>query len=229
MITLRIRFEIFLVVILLLIGCVPVVNAENASSGTNLTNITANSTVYPAEPFITIDPIGNHTIGDVFFLNGTTNLPVSENLTLEIRDYAWTWRLHMKDEPNVPPPGYYAYLPYVSIISGITGINQWSVNVTDAAEGLIVGRYEAVIFSEINSTCNRWGCPGSRAANLTDFTLFQGNTNLVKNYTPTQIQPPPSTLPLPSPTRYSTPLPWLLAITAFFAAILILKTCDERK
>ena len=38
---LRIRFEIFLVVVLLLIGCIPVVNAENASSRTNnLTNLT---------------------------------------------------------------------------------------------------------------------------------------------------------------------------------------------
>ncbi len=208
---------VFIAATILLI--VPIVNAENTSSGTNLTNMAPKSTIYPAEPFITIDPIGNHTIGDVFFINGTTNLPVSENLTLEIRDYAWTWRLHMKDEPNVPPPGYYAYLPYVSIIPGITGINQWSVNVTDAAERLIMGRYEALIFSEINSTCNRWGCPGSRVANLTDFTLFQGNTNLVKNHTPTQIHPPPSTLSLPSPTRYSTPLPWLLAVTAIFAVL----------
>ena len=92
---LRIRFEIFLVVVLLLIGCVPVVNAENASSGTNLTNITANSTVYPAEPFITIDPIGNHFTGDFFIIHGTTNLPVSieKNLLFSISRY-WgnSWR-----------------------------------------------------------------------------------------------------------------------------------------
>ena len=214
-----ILITVFFAAAILLI--VPIVNAENTSIGTNLTNPAPNSTVYPAEPFITIDPIGNHSTGDVFFINGTTNLPVSENLILEIRDYAWTWRLHMKDEPNVPPPGYYAYLPYVSIIPGITGINQWSVNVTDAAERLIMGRYEALIFSEINSTRNRWGCPGSGGAQKSDrFYIVSRKYKIsVKNHTPTQIHPPPSTLSLPSPTRYSTPLPWLLAVTAIFAAL----------
>jgi len=35
-------------------------------------------------PFITSDPIGNHAIGGVFFINGSTNLPVSEMLRMEI-------------------------------------------------------------------------------------------------------------------------------------------------
>ena len=206
-----------IVLLFALILIVPVANAENV----NITPV--------ATAFITIDPIGNHTIGDVFFINGTTNLPVSENLTLEIRDYAWTWRLHMKNEPDVPPPGFYAYLPHVAIIPDIDGINQWSVNVTDASKSLVARRYEAVIFSEANNTCNRWGCPGSSAANLTDFTLFQGNTSFVTNFTAPPTQTFSNTLPLPSTTGYNIPLPWHLSIMAIFAVLLILKIFDKRK
>ena len=86
MITLRIRFEIFIVVVLLLLGCLPAVNAENVFRRTNLSDMAPNSTVYPAEPFITIDPIGNHFAGDFFIIHGTTNLPVSieKNLLFSI-------------------------------------------------------------------------------------------------------------------------------------------------
>jgi hypothetical protein len=35
---------------------------------------------YPDDPFITIDPSGNHSIGDVFFINGTTNLPANDTI-----------------------------------------------------------------------------------------------------------------------------------------------------
>lgn len=121
---LRIRFEIFLVVVLLLIGCIPVVNAENASSRTNLTNITANSTVYQAEPFITIDPIGNHFAGDFFIIHGTTNLPVSieKNLLFSISSTGVT--------PGGSRGSFY-YATNLAIISGANESNQWSKNITD--------------------------------------------------------------------------------------------------
>ena len=51
-----------------------------------------------APPFITIDPIGNHTIGDVFFINGTTNLAVfNESIDLQI------------ETGNMNPGGYGYY------------------------------------------------------------------------------------------------------------------------
>ena len=60
------------VALLVLICCVPMVSAENLTTGANLANLTANSTISPEEPFIAIDSIGNHTTGEVFSLNGTT-------------------------------------------------------------------------------------------------------------------------------------------------------------
>ncbi len=77
-----ILITVFFVVSILL--TLPIVNAKNVSNGTNFTNPDLNSTVAPVEPYIMIDPIGNHVIGDIFFINGTTNLPVSQNLTMEI-------------------------------------------------------------------------------------------------------------------------------------------------
>ncbi len=59
-------FTLFLVGVII----VPLVSAEN---------VTPNTT-----PFITIDPIGNHTIDEVFFINGTTSLPANNELLLDI-------------------------------------------------------------------------------------------------------------------------------------------------
>ena len=58
----KINFLIF--GILLAVSIIPLVNADNE-------NVTSNTT-----PFITIDPIGNHSINDVLLIHGTTNLPV---------------------------------------------------------------------------------------------------------------------------------------------------------
>ena len=45
----------------------------------------AENTTPDTTPFITIDPVGNHTIDEVFFINGTTNLPANnEPLLLQI-------------------------------------------------------------------------------------------------------------------------------------------------
>ena len=77
-----------------------------------------------SEPFITIDPIGNRTIGEVFFINGTTNLPISENLTIYVN-------------PITPPHGGRGrkekgiVVDKIPIFTAINGVNHWSVNVTD--------------------------------------------------------------------------------------------------
>jgi hypothetical protein len=79
------------------------------------------STISPAPaPFIRIDPVGNHRIGDVFFINGTTNLAVSNNsLSLTI-----TWA-------DFNPGGFGTsfYTSDVSIQPGEQGMNLWSAGV----------------------------------------------------------------------------------------------------
>jgi PKD repeat protein len=99
-------FAIFIVAII--IG--PLVSADNE-------NITPNST-----PFITIDPIGNHTIDEVFFINGTTNLPAnSVPLLLETETI------------NSNPAGQgSSYVSDVFIQPGENGVNFWSCNATSS-------------------------------------------------------------------------------------------------
>ena len=89
-------FAVFIAATIILI--VPIANAENV----NVTPVTT--------PFITIDPIGKHTIGDVFFINGTTNLPLSENLTIDIISYKYVTSTHSKFNLG-PAPSESAYLP----------------------------------------------------------------------------------------------------------------------
>jgi hypothetical protein len=229
---LRIRFEIFLVVVLLLIGCIPVVNAEKATSGTNLTNITANSTVYPAKPFITIDPIGNHTIGDVFFINGTTNLPVSQNLTIDIVSYKYIMRPHMKNELG-PGPHSSAYMKGIPISSAFPGTNRWYANVTDIVKELESGDYLVQVDSQINESCNITGCRIPDVSTTAVFTLLPANTNIKPTALQTTfqnsstVQPQISATTVPHTTQ-SASLPLALPIVVF-VVIVILKSIQKKK
>jgi hypothetical protein len=187
-----------------------------------------NSSVAVSDHYITIDPIGNHTIGDVFFINGTTNLPVSEKLTIEIVDYFWVARSHIKNEPNNIPPGKYVGIPDVLIISDSSGTNRWSVNVTDAVKGLKTSTFLASILS--NNSCNGLECHSSafKSANSTSFTLFSIPPTIAINYSTNQTTFQESITdtrmaPLSSTTLRSAPIPWTLSLFAFFIVIIIFK------
>lgn len=91
------RLVFFVLVFLILIGCSQA-SSENAGGSA----ILANGTLIPATPFITMDPIENHSIGDVFFINGTTNLPVSDNLTITIVYLPYIRQTHPKSDLGPP-------------------------------------------------------------------------------------------------------------------------------
>lgn len=79
-----------------------------------------NVTTSPAQPFITINSIGNQTIDNVFFITGTTNLPASnDSLLIQI------------ETANFNPAGWGSdYRSNVSIHPGEQGVNLWSCNAT---------------------------------------------------------------------------------------------------
>lgn len=58
----------FLISFAIVLAAIMIVPLASADDG----NVTAVTT-----PFITINPIGNHTLDEVFFISGTTNLPAS--------------------------------------------------------------------------------------------------------------------------------------------------------
>ncbi|MFA5268881.1 MAG: hypothetical protein WC379_12995 [Methanoregula sp.] len=98
----------FIVIALLAITIVLPVNAGNSTE--NLT----------ASPFITIDPIGNHSLDEVFFIHGTTNLlPSTEPLLFQIT----TTRFN-------PAGTGSSFRASPMIQPGENGINRWSCNAT---------------------------------------------------------------------------------------------------
>jgi len=97
-------FAIFLVAMMMF----PIASADDG----NVTSVTT--------PYITINPIGNHTIDEVFFINGTTNLP-ADNASLLITI----------ETTNFNPGGAGSFFTSnVSIQPGENGVNFWSCNAT---------------------------------------------------------------------------------------------------
>ncbi|MBP2146668.1 hypothetical protein J2129_002122 [Methanofollis sp. W23] len=80
------------------------------------------------QPFITIDPIGNHTLGDVFLINGTTNLAVGDTI-----HYAVTCESFNYTDPHQDPAhGYYGICKNTSVFEGGDS-NRYSFKVNTTA------------------------------------------------------------------------------------------------
>lgn len=153
-------------IFLVAITIIPFANAENATS-IPVTSLN-----------LTIDPIGNHTVDDTFFIHGTTTLAVSnDTLLLDIVP------------GNLNPAGVGSHFSSdVSIQPGANGINIWSCNATPSlwttfnlrtsVPGANPGEYIVRIESKFED---------AYAASF--FTLSPGNTSSTKtiqNSTPVQ-------------------------------------------
>ena len=129
-----IKFPIWILLLTIMVSIqIAAATDTGGDNGINQTNA--------SEPYyITIDPIGNHTIGDVFFINGTTNLPTTDNLIIMIGNRAY--------DPSGQSP-YYGFvirnIPILPFSQKSNGTNQWRVNVSDPVkENLVSGEYLAV-------------------------------------------------------------------------------------
>jgi hypothetical protein len=186
----RSAYQIVLAIICILVcSSIPIVNADNITGEADHANLIANTTGTPSEYFITIDPPGDHKIGDVIFINGTTNLPSSKNLTMEIMDLRTYGTSHIKSWVFIPIPGKYVSIPFIKIIPDTHGINRWSVNVTDPVQTLNASEYLLGVRSETNANCDRsMDCPKinpSLAAETIFITFFPTNSTNAMNDTST--------------------------------------------
>jgi hypothetical protein len=220
------KLGVFILVMVFLVLCLPLTGAENVTGGDTLTNPTPTPTASSGAPFITIDPVGNHSIGDVFFINGTTNLPVSENLTMDIafyppcfsREYTFCEAAPIKDFPISPAS---------------SGTNRWSVNVTDSFKNLPYGQYLIDVSEPVHFPCNTTGCGIPKAVAESLITLSQTNNSTALNVpqttipSPSPIQPTTSAVTVLPTTRFS-PLPIALPIE-ILAAIVILRPLYRKK
>ena len=223
-------FSVFIAAVIIIL-IVPTVSAEDIPSVTDLNNYANNmsptSTESSTGPFITFDPIGNHTIGDVFFINGTTNLPVSENLTMEIVDFWWFFGRKTKSAPEHPGPDAYqskSNIPVISEASATPGLNPWAsrnrwfVNVTDIGKELNGAVYLVEVFSPSHLPCDTPGCANPDAFAFQVFALLPENNSTPSTTLQTIVQSPSLVQPTTSivtvsPTKKVVPLPLVLPIT----------------
>jgi hypothetical protein len=162
-------------------------------------------------PFITIDPIGNHTVGEVFFLNGTTNLPTSDNISMEFHEF---WQLRGSSIKNGRPLEIFT-LEKIPIIRTKSGMNRWSVNITDIAiQNLTNTSYLVVIGN-------------SNAAATVEFTLLTIQTSSPTLSASNTILPIINKTTNPSTTPTSS-LPFFLSIITI-EVIVILRFIRSKK
>jgi hypothetical protein len=203
-----------------------------------------NSSILVSNPYILIDPIGNHTVGDVFFINGTTNLPVTENLTIHIYDFNFYCcvmlsRMKTSSCPSISSNNF-AQIFNISISSDGSGTNQWSVDVTDTAKKFLNGKYIVSICSglvcnpedPITDECKARGSVGSNITN-DFFTLFPVTNTSPTTVPETILSTTTSIQPIPSqtivlPMTQSSPLPFEWPIVVL-ATITILRQIYRKK
>lgn len=225
-----------LIVLLTVVINIPLASAENVTTGINYTNLTANTAVDPSEPFIIIDPIGDHVIGDVFFINGTTNIPNCENFSMDIADVQTYGRTSMKSWVFTAIPGKYVSIPYISIVPDSTGTNRWSVNVTDVVRELNASKYMVDVWSEINMSYNNSDCSNVKEASMEFLTLYSANSTIIINHSTTQtpvqhflnVTQSPSGLGSLRTVTPSSPMSVALPIVTI-AAIVLLKFIRMKK
>lgn len=120
---------------IILAGCISQLGTGNQT--TNLSGTIPSSSIaspgtpcVPSEnttPYIIINPIGTHTVGDVFEITGTTNLGVDKKLKIAVDEKRLTGV-----GPYDMPDWNYTYTDsegYVSMNGGDRGINSWSYQV----------------------------------------------------------------------------------------------------
>jgi hypothetical protein len=111
--------------IILIAGCITQTNRGNG-----IKPVPASATCSQqsnSEPFIIINPTAPHTVGDIFEINGTTNLDIDKKLKIAV-DEARRTAVGPFDNPDLN----YIYTDsrgYVKMNNGNCGINFWSYQV----------------------------------------------------------------------------------------------------
>jgi hypothetical protein len=93
-----------------------------------ISDLTQPGSVNPNQAvFLTINPPGMRGLGEKFFLNGTTNLPVDTELLLEVieRNDVGTFTIDPKTQEKTEKPGY-TVTSLLYVLPGTSGVNRWS-------------------------------------------------------------------------------------------------------
>jgi hypothetical protein len=192
-------------------------------SGIFIIPVAANNSTF----FITIDPVGDHKIGNEFLINGTTNLPLNETVSVVIYP------------PYFCPGGGCGttFRSTGTIQSRKDGVNTWSCNVSTTWGWIRLGRCQR------NCTVAPWESTYIvEASSRPEFNASQTQSFAILNASPTGTginspdTPAPPHVPvsaiqnpslvkspvqtIPAATRVS-PLPLQLPISAILVIVVL--------
>jgi len=85
----------------------------------DIADTSTNATFIVEEPWIQINPVANHAAGDIFTVNGTTNLASGDEILMDF--YPADYRPSENTRDFVPPTDY--------VREGICGNNTWSFDI----------------------------------------------------------------------------------------------------
>ena len=135
--------------------------------------------------YITIDPIGNHTVSDLFFVKGTTNLPAGENLSSVIPGWSATGSGDVGTFHSIvchPSGGYPDGGAYVELaVIGDPGNNY-----RGSAEESIYQSIDLTDVKKITYSLKGSGNPESRSTQHLD--IFVDTNKIFTNSNPTQLK-----------------------------------------
>jgi len=140
-----------------------------------------------SNPYITIDPIGNHTVTEIFFVNGTTNLPVGE--PLHVHSFIGSYQ---------PGPNHGSGIDaYTSVEPGYGGVNIWSCNISPVLwvryNGYAGETHDFKLFMAgdyavtVDRFCPPNFCSPTNISN--EFTISSVNSGITSDLAPTGITP----------------------------------------
>ena len=111
---------------------IPLPNTVDPLSDTNTGNLSE-------ERYILVDPVGDRTVGDIFTVTGTTNLPAGTNLLVQIEPASFGPEGGVNGE-------YSGAAASVDVIAGTGGINTWSMEVNSSTLFPVKMRVNASVF-----------------------------------------------------------------------------------
>ena len=149
-----ITFCVVLTLLLCAAGCISEHSSVNASQ-----NMPAAISCPPAgsqSPYITINRVSPHYVGDVFDINGTTNLGVDAKIILDLREPEYLGKAPSSEPVTSTPVAYdqSGTNGYVQIKEGTCGRNSWSFIVNST--GYHNQKYNVNIKDESNRSTNNW-------------------------------------------------------------------------
>ncbi len=129
MIKMKLKFGIIILLVLLFFysGCLSKIKTGNETENTSIKvtpSITTQNmcpSIANTTPYVLINPIGSHFVGDFFEINGTTNIRENNMILVQI------YQSHFARTPRNISYEYTSLLKNVTIQGNHCGINSWSL------------------------------------------------------------------------------------------------------